>query len=101
METASVVFEHKFDKSMLEQIETLRTVRLDLKEKMLKNVENTAFELAARGIVTDTVSPEELRFELQAQINDLRNRLKHPDVVYADEIDLFTDLLDSDEEYED
>lgn len=101
METASVVFEHKFDKPMLDQIETLRTVRLNLAEKMLQNVENTAFELSARGIVKDAVAPDELRYELQSQIANLRSRLKHPDVVYADEINLFSDLLDSEEEYED
>lgn len=94
MEIASVVFEHSFDRAMLEQIDTLRTVRLNLAEKMLKDLAHTAAELTGRGLSTQ-VSTDELRQELQGRIDQLRQRLQRPDVVFADEIDLYVDLIDS------
>ena len=53
MEIASVVFEHNFDQAMLDQIDTLRTLRLNLAEQMLQDMESTAVELRERGLAAD------------------------------------------------
>lgn len=96
MEIATSVISNNFDPGMLEQIGTLRTIRLNLAEKMLSNVQHTANELESRGIMED-VSVDELRMELAEQIATLRSRLERPDVIFADEISLYVDLLENDD----
>ena len=93
MEIASVVFEHNFDQAMLDQIDTLRTLRLNLAEQMLADMERTSQELKERGLAAD-MDADELRTELESRIAQLRERLQRPDVVFADEIDFYVDLLD-------
>ena len=95
MEIAAVVFEHNFDKAMLEQIDSLRTIQLNQAESMLSDLRHTMQELYTRGLVEDDVDAEELRRELNERIAMLRERIKHPDVVYADELSLYVDLLDT------
>ena len=99
MEIASVVFEHGFDQGMLEQIDTLRTIRLNLTENMLRNLDATAAELKMRGIfdVTTAAEQDELKRELQDRIATLRERIARPDVIHADEIGLYIDLLNGDD----
>lgn len=94
MSIASVVFEHKFDKAMLEQIDSLRTIRLNVWETMLQDLTLTADELQSRGLA-EQLDATELRKELMDKIAVLRERLKQPEVVYEDEISLYVDLLDS------
>jgi hypothetical protein len=91
--TASVVFEHNFDQAMLEQIDTLRTIRLNLAEGMLQDVERTSSELLERGLFE--ASADEVRRELMDRVKVLRERLQHPEVIYADELDLYVDLVDT------
>lgn len=94
MEIASAVFQHNFDKAMLEQIDTLRTVRLQMAEKMLREIDNIAHELNTRGLVgPQGVDKAELRAELTSRIKTMQERLKRPDVIYSDEISLYVDLL--------
>jgi hypothetical protein len=96
MEIASVVIEHNFDKGMLEQIDSLRTIRLNLAERMLQDMEKTAIELETRGLVAGAVDKGELQSELMSQISTLRERLLRPVVVYSDEISLYADLVEQD-----
>lgn len=102
MEIASVVFKHNFDKAMLDQIDTLRTVRLNMAEKMLREIDKVSEELRTRGLVgPNGVDKNELKAELTDRIKTLRARLQRPDVVYTDEVSLYADLLaDSDAEDE-
>ena len=93
MESANVVFEHSFDKLTLEQITELRTMRLNLAENMLKDISATGATLKERGLAGD-FSHEELRQELVARVSELRDRLKQPNLVYADELDFYIDLVD-------
>jgi hypothetical protein len=100
MDAASPVFEHDFDAAMLEQIDTLRTIRLHIAETMLKDLGATAAELAERGLANaaaDAKRKDELRQEIMARIVTLRERLRKPDVVYVDEMALYLDLVASDE----
>ena len=95
MEIASAVFQHNFDKSMLEQIDTLRTVRLQMAEKMLREIDKVSHELTVRGLVgPQGVDKAELRSELMSRIKSMQERLKRPDIVYSDEIGLYVDLTE-------
>jgi hypothetical protein len=100
MEIASVVIEHGFDKALLEQIDTLRTIRLGLAEKMLHEIDATADALAELGLVDgrDKIDRAELRKELQDRVTLLRERLKNPGVIFEDEISLYAELLEQDNE---
>ena len=51
MEIASVILKQNFDKAMLDQIDTLRTIRLNLAEKMLRELSHTAAELTPNETV--------------------------------------------------
>lgn len=96
MEIASVIFEHGFDQGLLEQINTLRCMRLDMAEKMLLDLEGTSRELKRRGLVgveDVSVSKDDLRGEILSRITTLKERMNRPEVVFADEISLFVDLL--------
>ncbi len=96
MEIASVVFKHNFDKGMLDQIDTLRTVRLQMAEKMLREIDRVSEELNTRGLVGPKgVDKAELRAELTSRIKMMRDRLKRPDVIFSDEISLYVDLLEA------
>ena len=99
MKSTSVVFEHQFDEELLEQIEDLRAVRLTLAEKMLSDLPKTITDLKAQGLAHGNV-PEidenELRNELEEKIAMLRSRIENPDVLYADEISFYVDLIDND-----
>lgn len=94
MEISSVVIEHGFDKEMLEQIDSLRMIRLNLAEKMLKDLDATAAALKERGLI-DAAETEELRQEATDRVKTLKARMGRPDVVWADEVSLYVDLLES------
>jgi hypothetical protein len=100
MEIASVVLKHNFDRAMLDQIDTLRTIRLNLAERMLSDLQKTTADLQERGLAGDRVDVDELRKELIERVTTLRERIQRPDVVYSDEINLYVDLLDADSEIE-
>jgi hypothetical protein len=94
MEIASAVFKHNFDKNILEQIDTLRTVRLQMAQKMLREIDKVTVELETRGLVAK-VDQAELRKELVSRIKTMQERLKRPDVVYSDEVGMYAELLEA------
>lgn len=97
MQTAQVVFNHTFDYETLEQLRTLRSTRLTLAENMLTNLHDTAEQLQTRGLVDGDLSGEEflaLEEELQTRVTEMRERLANPEMIYADELTLFTDLIE-------
>ena len=92
METAKIVFEHSFDESMFEQIRELRTMRLGVAERMLRNLASTNESIRSKGYASD-FSKDELRQELLSHISSLRSRMEDPHVIYADELDMYVQLL--------
>lgn len=102
MKSTSVIFEHQFDDDLLDQIESLRTVRLDLAVKMLSDLPKTITDLKARGMSlghVPSIDEDELRTELVEKIDMLKSRIENPDVLYADEISFYVDLIESDENF--
>jgi hypothetical protein len=98
MEISSVVIDHGFDEGMLEQIQALRTIRLDMAEKMLLDLGKTSDELKNRGLIDreEKLSADDLRTEILSRITTLKSRMGRPEVVFSDEISLFVDLLEAD-----
>ena len=99
MKSTTIVYEHQFDEELLEQLENLRTVRLNLAEKMLSELPKTMTNLKAQGLPGGhhlVVDEKELRKELEDKVSLFRSRIKHPDIVYADEISFYVDLIDND-----
>lgn len=96
MEIASLVIEHNFDRELLEQIDTLRMIRLGLAEKMLLELDETRDALSTQYPSNDgnIIDKQELQKELKCKISDLRERLKRRDVIFEDEINFYVDLLD-------
>jgi hypothetical protein len=92
MEITNVVFKQEFDEKTLEHLRTLRATRLTLAEKMLFELEKTASEIEARGLY-DNVDMEELRIELVDRVATMRERVEQPDMIFEDEITLYSDLL--------
>jgi hypothetical protein len=99
MEIASTIFSKNFDPGILEQIDTLRTIRLTMAENMLRDLSKTADELVARGLMEQR-DDGALKKELQDRISVLKERMSRPDVVYADEISMYVDMLENDIEIE-
>lgn len=95
MEISSLVIEHDFDDDIIEQIDTLRTIRLGLAEKMLSQINATADALSASGIASPNMQIDqlELKRELQIKISTLKERLKRRDVIFEDELNFYADLL--------
>lgn len=94
--TTSLVIEHDFDAQTLEELQTLRETRLGLAEKQYKNAEVTIDELIARGLVEKSERAsylDELKEELANKIKTLSERAYKDNVVYIDEILLYSDLI--------
>jgi len=81
METTSVVFEHEFDESMLAQIDTLRTVRLNMAETMLHNLHATAPEPMEPGPAqrVEHITPEFPAQQRHAQSQQPERDCPRPD----------------------
>lgn len=101
MDFSPEVFEHSLDKNILEQIDTLRTIRINIAESMLHNLPTTSKELYDRGLLVEETNTVELRRELEQRILLLRSRLTQPHVVYVDEIKLYMDLVEGEESDQD
>ena len=98
MELASPkILDQELDPMMIDQIDTLRTIRLNLAETMFNDLPRTSEELIHRGLVHSAAEAEEIRNELLRKIEVLRSRIENPRVIYVDEVDLYLHLLETTE----
>ena len=95
MNNAPAPFDREFDQGMLEQLGTLRILRLNMAENLLKNLDATSEQLVARGLIA-AVDQGELRQELTERIRMIRERLAQPERIYSDEIAFYDELVDHD-----
>ncbi len=96
VETTSLVIEHDFDTQTLEELQTLRETRLGLAEKQYKDAEQTIDQLISRGLIEKAERAsylEELKEELAKKIKTLSERAYDNNVVYIDEVLLYSDLI--------
>jgi hypothetical protein len=97
IEKTQLVIEHDFDSETIEELKTLRSIRLALAKKQLKEAEETIDQMIARNLIPANEKREylnELKIELQTKIDQLRNRECDDGLIYFDEIELYTKLLD-------
>ena len=97
----TVVFEHGFDAATVEDIVTLRRVRLNFSEKLLSSLDWTMERLGAKGHTDENGRPFEqhaIAAELRERISTLRQRLENSDAIYADELELYAELMQSQKE---
>lgn len=97
MDFSPEVFEHSLDEAILEQIDTLRTIRINIAESMLLNLPVTSKELYNRGILEEDADAMDLKRELEERIVLLKSRLAEPHIIYVDEIKLYMNLVESQE----
>jgi hypothetical protein len=95
MDFSPEVFPHSLDEAIVAQIDTLRTIRINIAESMLQNLPDTSKELYARGILQEDADSHELRLELERRISLLKSRLQDPHVIYVDEIKLYMNLVEA------
>jgi hypothetical protein len=95
MDFSTEVFPHSLDEAIVAQIDTLRTIRINIAESMLQNLPDTSKELHSRGILKEDADTLELKQELERRISLLRSRLQDPHVIYVDEIKLYMDLVEA------
>ncbi len=101
MDTAAIILKHDLDQTVIDELESLRLVRLSLAEKLLKNIDGTRNELKKRGLVPRLEADfdsEDLKKELKHRIDVLKFRVAQKNVVFADEIELYANLLDAEDE---
>lgn len=92
----TVIFEHGFDAATVEDIVTLRRVRLNFTEKLLESLDWTAEKLGEAGHRDEEGRPFEqqaIAQELNERIAILKERITNVNTIYADEIELYLDLL--------
>ena len=97
MEKTSIVIESDFEAATVEELNTLRQVRLGLAEAQFKNPEKVVDEMIRRGLISsmDRASNiKQLKDEIEKKLAVLRKRVEgEANVFYFDEIGLYSDLL--------
>ncbi len=94
----NLVVEHDFHPETIEQLASLRDIRLGLAKKQLANVDATLNELINRGLI-ECKDMAAMKVELESELLDrIKNLEKRSDTVtsndvYFDELSLYVDLI--------
>ncbi len=93
---ASVVFDVNLDNELLENIGSLRALRLEALNKQLTEIDSTLDFLELQG----ALSKEErvtyrhaVQFEIAEKIKLVESRVRDNETVYSDELELYLELL--------
>lgn len=95
MTPTNFIVEHHLDDETIEQLNTVRDIRLALARKQLAEIDNTMAELISRNLITaDDIAEmrQELEQELLEKIAHLEER-QGSEHVYFDELSLYVDLI--------
>ena len=92
----SVVFDVDLDNELLENIGSLRALRLEALNKQLSDIDSTLDFLELQGAIT---GPERMnyrhavQFEISEKIKMVEERVKDNHTIYSDELELYLELL--------
>ncbi len=93
---ASVVFDVNLDNELLENIGSLRALRLEALNRQLTEIDSTLDFLELQG----ALSKEErvtyryaVQFEIAEKIKMVESRVRDNETVYSDELELYLELL--------
>lgn len=95
---ASIVFECRLDDTTQKALSELRSLRHQVLNDLLININGTMQHLvAAKTVEVDEARKQKphVQGEVQAKLDELERRMQDPDVFFADEIEMYLDLLGS------
>ena len=93
---ASVVFDVNLDDELLENIGSLRALRLEAFNKQLSEIDSTLDFLELQGALTKDeriTYRHAVQFEISEKIKLVESRVKDNKTVYSDELELYLELL--------
>lgn len=93
---ASVVFDVNLDDELLENIGSLRALRLEALNKQLSEIDSTLDFLELQGALTKDeriTYRYAVQFEISEKIKLVESRVKDNKTVYSDELELYLELL--------
>lgn len=83
-----LVFQENFHPDTIAALNELREIRLGNLEHMLANLTKTAAALGAAG-----TQVRALQLDIEGRIEDLKSRMENPDRIFAEELELYMELL--------
>ena len=93
---ASVVFDVNLDNEVLENINSLRTLRLEALNRQLEDIESTLDFLELQGAISKSDRlkyKEAVAYDISEKIKTVRSRIEKNDTVFSDELELYLELL--------
>lgn len=97
---AEVVFECNLDETTLTSLNELRTLRLDVINRQIREIDKVVETLISHGVFQKE-EREAYRVavlnELQEKSEMIQVRLQEPKVIYSDEIELYLSVLNGDQ----
>jgi hypothetical protein len=93
---ASVVFDVSLDEELLENIGSLRALRLEALNKQLTDIDSTLDFLELQGAITQServTYRHAVQFEISEKIKMVESRVRDNETVYSDELELYLELL--------
>lgn len=92
---ARIVVDVLLDDETISEIALLRTIRLEHYEKMANNPDIALTQLRQAGLQEDSTAAQ-IAAKAMSKIEQLRNRLAEPNVIYEDELSMYVHTLDAD-----
>ena len=92
MGKTSLIIEGKIDGDMIQIFQELRQIRLEVLREQLKASSIIASKFGSNKMA-ETLAEDEIKSLLTEKIDCLEERLHHGNAIYADELDLFMDLI--------
>lgn len=93
---ASVVFDVNLDDELLENIGSLRALRLEALNKQLSDIDSTLDFLEKQGALSSKermTYRHAVQFEISEKIKAVEARVSDSETVYSDELELYLELL--------
>lgn len=95
---AHVVFDADLDSETLKTIQELRLMQRDAVKRQLDNLSETIESLVSLGAIQAAQKASystPVRIGLEERLQLIDGRIKSPDTVYSDELELYLDILSS------
>ena len=92
----SVVFDVEFEPETIAAIDDLRKVRRDVLKTQISEMRETLDSLVSMGALKEferVAYEEKIKADLSDKLDALEERLKFPETLYADELELYLELL--------
>ncbi len=95
---ASIVFECNLDDETMSALKELRSLRHQVLKKILDDINGTVKYLVATEAIPaheQKSQTPQVQAEVKAKLEELEQRMQVPHIIFADEIEMYLDLLSS------